>query len=88
MFGFAAYFDDRTDDRSPPVVVGYPKLGTISELVEFGRMARVDMLIVTLPLSAESRVLQLLKRLWILPVDIRLSAHTNKLALSSALLYL
>ncbi|MGB7287762.1 MAG: undecaprenyl-phosphate glucose phosphotransferase [Salaquimonas sp.] len=72
-------FDDRTDDRSPPVVVGYPKLGTISELVEFGRMARVDMLIVTLPLSAENRVLQLLKRLWVLPVDIRLSAHTNKL---------
>jgi len=72
-------FDDRTDDRSPPVVVGYPKLGTIGELIEFGRMARVDMLIVTLPLSAESRVLQLLKRLWVLPVDIRLSAHTNKL---------
>ncbi len=72
-------FDDRTDDRSPPVVVGYPKLGTISELVEFGRMARIDMLIVTLPLAAESRVLQLLKRLWVLPVDIRLSAHTNKL---------
>ncbi len=72
-------FDDRTDDRSPPIVVGYPKLGTISELVEFGRMARIDMLIVTLPLAAETRVLQLLKRLWVLPVDIRLSAHTNKL---------
>ena len=42
-------------------------------------MARIDMLIVTLPLSAENRVLQLLKRLWVLPVDIRLSAHTNKL---------
>jgi len=72
-------FDDRSGDRSPPVVVGYPKLGTIAELVEFGRMARIDMLIVTLPLSAEKRVLQLLKRLWVLPVDIRLSAHTNKL---------
>jgi len=72
-------FDDRTDDRSPPVVSGYPKLGTIAELVAFGRMARIDMLIVTLPLSAEARVLQMLKRLWVLPVDIRLSAHTNKL---------
>jgi len=72
-------FDDRTDDRSPPIVAGYPKLGTIPELVEFGRMARIDMLIVSLPLSAEHRVLQLLKRLWVLPVDIRLSAHTNKL---------
>jgi len=72
-------FDDRTDDRSPPIVAGYPKLGNVPELVEFARMARIDMLIVSLPLSAESRVLQLLKRLWILPVDIRLSAHTNKL---------
>ncbi|MGI9400729.1 MAG: undecaprenyl-phosphate glucose phosphotransferase [Rhizobiaceae bacterium] len=72
-------FDDRDDERSPALVAGYPKLGTIPELVEFGRMARIDMLIVSLPLSAENRVLQLLRRLWILPVDIRLSAHTNKL---------
>jgi Undecaprenyl-phosphate glucose phosphotransferase len=72
-------FDDRDDTRSPPIVAGYPKLGTVPELVEFGRMARVNMLIVSLPLSAEKRVLQLLKKLWVLPVDIRLSAHANKL---------
>jgi Undecaprenyl-phosphate glucose phosphotransferase len=72
-------FDDRNDNRSPGIVAGYPKLGTIPELVEFARMARIDMLIVSLPLSAEARVLQLLKKLWVLPVDIRLSAHTNKL---------
>src|SRR5690606_26720335 len=51
----------------------------ISELVDFGRIAHVDLLIVSLPLTAESRLLQLMKQLWILPVDIRLSAHTNKL---------
>lgn len=72
-------FDDRNSDRSPPMVAGYPKLGTISELVEFGRRARIDMLIVSLPITAESRVLAMLKQLWVLPVDIRLSAHTNKL---------
>ncbi len=72
-------FDDRKDDRSPPMVAGYPKLGTIQELVEFGRRARIDMLIVSLPISAESRVLAMLKKVWVLPVDIRLSAHTNKL---------
>lgn len=72
-------FDDRTDERSPAVVAGYPKLGTVDELVEFGRMARIDMLIVTLPMSAESRVLALLKRLWVLPVDIRLAAQSSKL---------
>ena len=72
-------FDDRSDDRSPPVVAGYPKLGTISELVEFARLAHIDLLIVSLPLTAEGRVVQMLKKLWVLPVDIRLSAHTNKL---------
>lgn len=72
-------FDDRNDDRSPPMVGGYPKLGTVEELVEFGRRARIDMLIISIPLSAEGRVLQLLKRLWVLPLDIRLSAHTDKL---------
>lgn len=72
-------FDDRDDRRSPPIVAGYPKLGTISELIEFARIARIDMLIVSLPLTAEARVLSLLKKLWVLPVDIRLSAHTNQL---------
>ena len=72
-------FDDRTDERSPPVVGGYPRLGTIDELVDFGRIAKIDILIVTLPITAESRVLQLLHRLWVLPVDIRLSAHADKL---------
>ncbi|WP_150523490.1 undecaprenyl-phosphate glucose phosphotransferase [Roseibium sediminis] len=71
-------FDDRANDRSPPVVAGYPKLGNINSLIEFARRARVDMLIVCIPLRAEQRVLQLLAKLWILPVDIRLSAHTDK----------
>jgi Undecaprenyl-phosphate glucose phosphotransferase len=72
-------FDDRGDTRSPPIVAGYPKLGNISELIEFARVARIDMLIVALPLTAESRVLSLLKKLWVLPVDIRLSAHSSQL---------
>jgi Undecaprenyl-phosphate glucose phosphotransferase len=72
-------FDDRDDRRSPPIVAGYPKLGTVSELIEFARIARIDMLIVSLPITAEMRVLQLLKKLWVLPVDIRLSAHSNAL---------
>ncbi|EAU43024.1 probable glycosyl transferase [Fulvimarina pelagi HTCC2506] len=72
-------FDDRNDRRSPPLVAGYPKLGTIAELVAFSRRTRIDMLIVTLPLSAEKRLLSLLRKLWVLPVDIRLSAHENAL---------
>ncbi|MBZ9657258.1 undecaprenyl-phosphate glucose phosphotransferase [Phyllobacterium lublinensis] len=72
-------FDDRDAKRSPPIVAGYPKLGNISELIEFARIAHIDMLIVSLPITAEERVLSLLKKLWVLPVDIRLSAHNNHL---------
>jgi Undecaprenyl-phosphate glucose phosphotransferase len=75
----AGIFDDRGDERSPPVVSGYRKLGNLSELIDFVRRDRVDLLIVTLPLTAENRLLDVLKRLWILPVDIRLSAYTQKL---------
>ncbi len=72
-------FDDRKDERSPSNVAGYQKLGTVDELVEFARRSRVDLLIVALPITAETRLLQMLKKLWVLPVDIRLSAHTNRL---------
>ena len=48
------------------------------ELIDFVRQARIDMLLVTLPLAAEERLLQILKRLWVLPVDIRLSAYSQK----------
>jgi Undecaprenyl-phosphate glucose phosphotransferase len=72
-------FDDRSGDRSPPIVQGYPRLGTIAELVAFGRIAKIDMLIVSLPITAESRLLEIMQKLWVLPVDIRLSAHMDKL---------
>ncbi|MBL0371348.1 undecaprenyl-phosphate glucose phosphotransferase [Rhizobium sp. KVB221] len=72
-------FDDRLDRRSPELIAGYPKLGTVAELVEFVRLARVDMLIISLPMTAEKRILDLLRKLWILPVDIRIAAHATKL---------
>ncbi|MDX3928683.1 MAG: undecaprenyl-phosphate glucose phosphotransferase [Shinella sp.] len=72
-------FDDRDERRSPSIIAGYPKLGTVAELVEFARLARIDMLIISLPLSAETRILALLRKLWVLPVDIRLAAHANGL---------
>ena len=37
------------------------------------------MLIVALPVSAEQRLVDLLKKLWVLPIDIRLSAGASKL---------
>ncbi len=72
-------FDDRDNDRVPALAEGLPKLGRIDELLEFGRQAEIDMLIVALPMTAERRLVELLKTLWVLPVDIRLSAHASQL---------
>jgi Undecaprenyl-phosphate glucose phosphotransferase len=68
-------FDDRGDDRAPLSVRGLPKLGSVDDLIDFVRSTRVDTLIITLPVTAENRLLHILKRLWVLPVDIRLSAQ-------------
>lgn len=73
-------FDDRGDERVSSVVAGYPKLGNVNALVEFARQTRIDLLIVTLPLTAEARLLEIFQKLWVLPVDIRLAAHTNRLS--------
>jgi len=72
-------FDDRGDARSSMDCAGERKLGVVDDLVEFGRRTRVDLVVFSLPISAEDRILQMLKKLWVLPVDIRLAAHTNKL---------
>lgn len=72
-------FDDRGDNRSSAECAGERKLGTVSDLVEFGRRTRVDLVIFSLPITAEGRILTMLKKLWVLPLDIRLAAHTNKL---------
>jgi len=61
------------------MVAGYPKLGKVVDLIEFARRTAVDLVIVSMPLSAEKRVLDMLTQLWVLPVDIRLSAHMSKL---------
>ncbi|MEP7030518.1 MAG: undecaprenyl-phosphate glucose phosphotransferase, partial [Pseudolabrys sp.] len=56
-------FDDRGDDRSSTMCAGQRKLGTVDDLVEFGRRTRVDLVIFSLPISAENRILQVLKKL-------------------------
>ncbi|MEH2542790.1 MULTISPECIES: undecaprenyl-phosphate glucose phosphotransferase [unclassified Bradyrhizobium] len=72
-------FDDRNDDRAMDTCAGSPKLGKVDDIVEFARRTRIDLVLFALPISAETRILDMLKKLWVLPVDIRLSAHTNKL---------
>ncbi len=72
-------FDDRETERAPVTAPGLHKLGTIEDLIDFVRSTRVDTLILTLPVTAENRLLQILERLWVLPVDIRLSAQDQRL---------
>lgn len=72
-------FDDRNDSRALATCAGLPKLGKIDDIIEFARRTRIDLVLFAMPISAETRILEMLKKLWVLPVDIRLSAHTNKL---------
>ncbi len=70
--------DDRSEDRTGRQE-RREKLGTVDDLLKLARKTRIDLVIFALPISAEARILEMLKKLWVLPVDIRLAAHANKL---------
>ena len=72
-------FDDRGDSRSPTTVEGFAKLGNVDDLVEFARSTRIDLAVFAMPITAEQRILQMLRKLWVLPIDVRLAAHANRI---------
>ncbi len=76
-------FDDRDDVRSPNSIHRHDKIGKIADLATYARNHRVDLIIVAIPLAAEARLLYILKRLWELPVDIRISGKASELKFSS-----
>nr|NIS41069.1 hypothetical protein [Desulfuromonadales bacterium] len=49
------------------------RLGTVDDLITFARGHNIDQIIVALPWSAEGRILEILQKLKVLPVDVRLS---------------
>ena len=75
-------FDDRAEGRVNTLVAGYPKLGSVAEISEFVRNTRIDLILVALPNRAEQRLLEVLRKVMELPVDIRLSSLAAKLRLS------
>jgi Undecaprenyl-phosphate glucose phosphotransferase len=75
-------FDDRADGREAVSAGGLAVLGTFEDLTKFCRDAGVDLLVVTVPQSAEYRLLQILKRLFTVPVDIRISALNARVRLN------
>jgi Undecaprenyl-phosphate glucose phosphotransferase len=75
-------FDDRGGDRAGDNTAGYPNRGRLDDLVGFARNSRVDLVLLALPISAEMRLVSLLQKLWVLPVDIRLAASASRLKLA------
>jgi Undecaprenyl-phosphate glucose phosphotransferase len=76
-------FDDRDEVRSLQAAHAHTKMGKITDLATYARNHRVDLIIVAIPLSAEARLLHILKRLWELPVDVRISGKASSLKFSA-----
>lgn len=67
------FFDDRTDSRVLRAPAGLEVLGSLSTLMAMIREGRVDQVVVALPWSAEVRLQQIVSRLALTPVRIRLA---------------
>jgi len=67
------------DSRAFDTCAGSPKLGKVDDIVEFARRTRIDLVLFALPISAETRIPRNAEEIVGAAVDIRLSAHTNKL---------
>lgn len=68
---FCGFFDDRRDARSPGVVDGRHKGGTLDDLIALARKAEIDTVVVALHRVSHRRLMELVTRLSVLPVDIR-----------------
>ncbi|MCB1521349.1 MAG: undecaprenyl-phosphate glucose phosphotransferase [Hyphomicrobiaceae bacterium] len=75
-------FDDRDGDRTRAIIAGYPRLGGLSDLVGYCRKTRIDLVIVALPITAEHRLVDVMKSISVLPVDVKLPAASTTLRFS------
>jgi len=64
-------FDDRKG-RVGPSFMGLPFLGNLDDLMDYTRKNHVDDIVVTLPWSADKRLLEIIRRLEELPVTVSL----------------
>jgi Undecaprenyl-phosphate glucose phosphotransferase len=67
------FFDDRRDGRVPALASNVPVLGNLSDMVAMIRKGAIDQVVVALPWSAEDRLQQVVSRLALTPVKIRLA---------------
>lgn len=66
------YSDEDRQGRGDASIGGYPIMGGVEDLVQRARRSMIDQVIVALPCSAEQRILDLMKKLRSLPIDVRL----------------
>ncbi len=76
------FFDDRSESRSPNQSKTLPVLGNMSALISMIRDGRIDQVVVALPWSAETRLQQVVSRLALTPVKIRLAPDLASFAFS------
>ena len=62
-------FDDRAD-RIGDNVEGYPVLGTLDDLVDYARRARVDDIVIAMPWNADQRLMEIINKLREMPIGI------------------
>jgi Undecaprenyl-phosphate glucose phosphotransferase len=67
------FFDDRRDGRVLASAANVPVLGNLSALISMIRDGRIDQVVVALPWAAEDRLQQVVSRLALTPVKIRLA---------------
>jgi Undecaprenyl-phosphate glucose phosphotransferase len=76
------FFDDRRDGRVPILVDDLAVFGTSDDLVAMIRDDLIDQVIVALPWSAEARIQQVVQKLALNPVRIRLAPDLANFAFS------
>ncbi len=75
-------FDERTGERAPTSLKGYQVQGNVQDLIEYARNSRIDLIILTLPISAQNRINRVLRELFQLPCDIKLPASATSVRFS------
>lgn len=68
---FCGFFDDRRDARSPAVVAGRHKGGRLDDLIAMARKAEIDTVVIALRRVSHRRLMELVTRLSVLPIDLR-----------------
>jgi polysaccharide biosynthesis protein PslA len=64
-------YDDRTQ-RAPKMLGDVEVLGSIDNLIEVARRTKISEIVIALPLSAEDRLLGIIRRLSVIATDIRI----------------